>query len=105
FDLQGVRTEILADTFPYTRSELCVYLQLTGHEGAASGWVKILDAQTDQELHGQSLPPIRFRGPLSVVQFAVRMRDCSFPVAGVYYVQLFFEEKLCCERFLQLREG
>ena len=33
FHLHGVRSRIEADAFPYTHSQLCVYLQLTGHRG------------------------------------------------------------------------
>ena len=37
---------------------------------------------------------------------AIRLRNCEFPAPGVYYVQIYCEEKLIAERplFLQKEE-
>ncbi len=107
FNLRGVRTRLVADAFPYTHPRLYVYLQLTGHLGSASGAVVVVHARTDQELARQVLPPIQFRGPLVLLPVYLRIRNCTFPEAGIYFIQTLFDDKLLGERFFELieREG
>jgi hypothetical protein len=100
--LVNVRTQIFADAFPYTHPRLCVYLQVTGHEGTAAGTVTLIQARTDQALLRYHLPTTSFKGPLALIPLSVRMRRCVFPEAGIYYIQVHFEEKLLGERFLEL---
>jgi uncharacterized protein DUF6941 len=105
YNLLGVRTEIQAQAFPYIHPRLCVYLQVTGHEGTVSGVVVAVNARTDEELFHGPLPPITLQGPLFVVSTHVRVRDCEFPEPGLYYFQVYFEQKLLGERPLRLTEG
>jgi hypothetical protein len=103
-NLVGVRTRILAEEFPYTHPLLCVYLQVTGHPGTASGDVTLEHARTGLALAKQSLPNVPFEGPLVILPLSVRFRRCTFPEAGIYFIQVHFEGKLLGERSLELLE-
>ena len=72
FDLRGVRTYIAAPAFPYAHPQLCVYLQLTGHEGTASGEIRIVLAETDDTVYRQEVGPVPFVGPLVLVPLRQR---------------------------------
>ena len=102
FDLRGVRTSIAAPAFPYRHLQLCVYLQLTGHEGAASGEILIARADTDATVHYQPTGTVQFQGPLALIPLGVWLTDCDFPEAGLYYVQAYFDQKIIAERPLWL---
>src|SRR5437867_1353639 len=101
FNLLGVRTRIYADSFPYTHLRLYVYLQLTGHVGSADGSITVLHPRTDQELFNSPLPTIQFRGPLVLLPLYARIRNCTFPEPGIYFVQVVFDGKLLGERLLE----
>ena len=102
YDLRGVRTFLRADRFPYVHPQLYLYLQVSGHEGTASGRVVVSHAATDEAVFFQSLDEIHFSGPLALVPANARMVDCAFPEAGLYYVQVFFGSKIVGERPLRL---
>ena len=102
FDLRGVRTHIVAPSFPYTHPQLCVYLQMTGHEGVASGRAAVTFNEAEEALAKTEDYPISFQGPLAFMHVAWNIYDCVFPEPGVYYVQVFFDDKLIHERALFL---
>jgi hypothetical protein len=104
FNLLGVRTEIQAASFPHVHPQLCAYLQVTGHAGTVSGVVTAVNARTDEELFRAPTPQILLRDPLTVVPVFVRIQDCEFPEAGIYYIQVYLDQKLVCERLLCLTE-
>ena len=82
FDLRGVRTYLVAPSFPYTHAQLCVYLQVTGHEGMASGRVVAIRAETDDEVDSNAEEEVLLQGPLTFIQLPWRVVDCTFPTAG-----------------------
>ena len=100
-----MRTHIVAPAFPYTHPQLCVYLQMTGHEGTASGRAVILDPETDLNVDETDEDPLQFHGPLDFIEVPWRLSDCTFPEPGVYYVQVFFDGKLINERPLLLQQN
>jgi uncharacterized protein DUF6941 len=102
FDLRGVRTHIAAPAFPYTHAQLCLYLQMTGHEGTATGRVVILDPETNRNVDETADDSIQFHGPLEFIHVPWKLNDCTFPEPGVYYVQVHFDGKLISERPLFL---
>jgi len=104
YDLFGVRTHIQASTFPYQHPQLCVYVQATGYEGLARCHVAIEQASTDKEVFTSADMEFAFTGPLEFLHGYFRVDDCDFPEAGVYYIQVFFDNKLCGERALILLE-
>jgi hypothetical protein len=98
FDLDGVRTHVTAVSFPYVHAVLCIYLQVTGHTGMASGYVVIVKEATDEEIAHVPIEEFQLLGPLELVSVWLRIRDCEFPEPGVYWFQVFLSDKLVMER-------
>jgi hypothetical protein len=98
YDLHHVRTGIRAGSFPYTHSQLCVYLQLSGHEGTATGRVVAVRDATDEEIAFAPIDQVQLWGPLTVVPYWLRMQDCVFPAPGLYWFQVLLNQKLVAER-------
>jgi hypothetical protein len=105
FDLRGVRTQIVAEAFPHTHPHLCVFLQVSGHEGTAAFRVVLLDPGTDEELVALGEQEVELFGPLSPVPVLFTLEDCTFLVAGVYWVQVWAGTNLRGERPLVLMRG
>jgi hypothetical protein len=99
YDLVGVRTELLAPSFPHVQDLLCVYAQATGHEGTASCQLNIIRAEDDALVHASSEREVEFTGPLVVIPLSWRINYCRFEEPGLYYVQLYFGSRLANERF------
>ena len=98
FDLGKVRTQLRVPSFPYVHPQLCAYLQVTGHEGIASGHMVVVNEATDEEILYRPIEEFRLSGPLEVIPIWLRMRDCEFPEPGVYWFQVFLNDKLVMER-------
>ena len=98
YDLHGVRTYVSAGAFPYTHPQLSVYLQVTGHQGTASGYVIVLREAPEEEIAHLPIDEFQLLGPLSVIHLQVEITDCAFPAPGVYWFQVFLSEKLVAER-------
>jgi hypothetical protein len=104
-NLLGVRTQIVADGFPYAHEDINVYLQMTGHAGRSECRIAIADADSDEEIATTEAQEITLNGPLVVVPFRFTLEDCVFPAPGLYYVQAYCDRKLLCERILLLTLG
>ena len=103
FNLVGVRTTI-ESPFPAVVSQLCLFVQITGHEGEASFHVEVEFIASSEVIY-ESLPEtIGFEGPAKVVPVVFPLSNCVFPVDGVYYVQLYHDQKMIGERPLSLRQ-
>jgi hypothetical protein len=98
YDLRGVRTYVCARAFPYTHPELWVYLQVTGHQGSASGRVVAVREGTEEEVAHTPIDEFQLLGPLTVLHLRVGITDCEFPAPGVYWFQVVLNEKLVAER-------
>lgn len=98
FTLSGVRTQIRAPSFPYVHPQLCIYLQITGHEGIATGHIVVVNEATDEEIVQVPIAAFQLSGPLEIIPIWLRIRDCEFPEPGVYWFQMFLNEKLVRER-------
>src|SRR5205807_1383670 len=88
--------------FPYVHPELNVHLQMTGHEGSQSGTLLLVRSGTERVLQRKSIPLIGFHGPLEMIAFNLRLKNCEFPEAGLYYFQINFGGKLRGERFFEV---
>lgn len=97
-DLRGVRTGVQADSFPYCPPALCVYIQVSGHEGTASGEVVVVREADDHEIVSVPINDLELRGPLTMVQVGLRTTNCKFPAAGIYWFQVVLNQKLVAER-------
>jgi hypothetical protein len=98
FDLRGVRTQVSASSFPYVHPQLCIYLQITGHAGIASGRIVVVHEASDEESFQVPIEEFQLSGPLDVIPMWVRISDCEFPEPGVYWFEVFLNEKLVSER-------
>jgi len=98
FDLRGVRTRVRAQSIPYVHPQLCIYLQVTGHQARASGRLVVVNEATDEEILHAPIEDFQLSGPLEIVPLWLRLRDCEFPEPGVYWFQVFLNEKLVMER-------
>ncbi len=91
FDLKGVRSEVRAAAFPHTHPQLCVYVQVTGHEGTASLHIEIEQAATDSAILSTPIQEVELRDPVTIEHVGFWIPACEFPAAGLYYVQVYFE--------------
>jgi hypothetical protein len=98
FNLNGVRTQVGASAFPYIHPQLCVYLQVTGHEGVASGHLALVQEATDTEILQVPISAFQLSGPLQLMSEWLQLRDCEFPEPGVYFFQVVLNGKLVMER-------
>ena len=104
FHLHGVRNVLEVPSFPALRPRLGVLAHLSGHSGRALIRMLINRLETDDIIYEAAPKDIAFIAPTSVMTVVFRARNCVFPAPGVYYVQLFHENKLIGERPLDVRE-
>jgi hypothetical protein len=72
--------------------------------GSSPCRLALVQAGAEGELLSTPERQVQFYGPLHVVAVVWRIRSCSFPLPGLYYAQVYFEEKLANERLLVLSE-
>jgi hypothetical protein len=100
--LSGVRTQIQAPSFPYVHPLLCIYLQVTGHQGTASGHLLVVNEATQEEVFYRPIEEFQLFGPLEIIPIWMRVWDCEFPEPGVYWFQVYLNGKLIQERRFRL---
>lgn len=88
--------------FPYSCPQLCVYAQATGHEGTAWCRVVVIRSTNDEVVIETAEEEVPFTGPMDFIEIRYWITDCTFPLPGVYYIQVFFDGKLRAERALEL---
>ncbi len=104
--LHGVRNVLTVPSFPALRPRLGVVAHMSGHRGHAFVRVVVNRLETDDLIYQSAPKDVEFLGPTVVATVVFRLRNCVFPAAGVYYVQLYHENKLIGERPLHvLDEG
>jgi hypothetical protein len=103
YHLNGVRTAMEVPSFPALRPRLGVFAQMSGHAGHAKLQIVINRIETDENIYQSAPKEFSFSGPTSLVMVVFRFRNCVFPAPGVYYVQMFHEDKLIGERALDVR--
>jgi hypothetical protein len=102
FNLLGVRTGFPANGFPYTHPQLCVYVQATGYPGTAALRIAVVHGDSDEEEFVYPDQEIPFDGPLRVLPLYWYLEDCTFPEAGIYYVQVYCGDRILFERQFHL---
>ena len=106
-DLLGLLVGIRAGptkSYPLPLPELSVFVQLTGRHGEGTVHISLREADTDTLIYsgpGQKLPA--FADPLTVRMVTLRIRDCSLPHAGLYWVQLCYNDEVIAEEPLTAR--
>jgi hypothetical protein len=90
--------------YPLVYRELCVFLALTEGRGQGEGHIACVREDTGQKIFETRKRQIPFPSdPLEVVGVPFRIRDCSFPEAGRYSVQFWYDGVMLEERPLRLR--
>jgi hypothetical protein len=102
FNLLGVRHTIQATAFPYEHPQLCVYLELTGHQRQMPGFLIAADGRNDASVFRSRTHSIRLTGPLTPIPVLFRMQRCRFPAPGLYWIQFYGDEQLLVEHRLYL---
>src|SRR5262245_56536576 len=77
YDLHGVRAHVSARVFPYTHPQFSVYLQVSGHQGTASGRVVVVQETTEEEVAHVPIDEFQLLGPLTVIHLQVEITDCE----------------------------
>ncbi len=105
--LVGVITTLRSTStppFPTQMPELCVYAVVT--ECRAPGAVRIDIEEADTSQIVSRSPSLRApfpNDPLRVHGLRFRLRNCSFPDAGLYWVKLLFENHVIAQQPILLR--
>jgi hypothetical protein len=93
-----------APPFPLFYQEMCVFLALTDGHGAGEGKIVCVHETNGQKVFETLSRPIAFGpDPLEILGVPFRIRDISFPQAGLFSVQFWYEGELVEERPLRLR--
>ena len=98
FNLNGVRTQVRARSFPYFHPQLCAFFQVTGHDETASGHLALVREADDTEILQISIEEFQLSGPLQIILKWIEILDCEFPEPGVYWFQVVLNGKLVTER-------
>jgi hypothetical protein len=104
FSLAGARAYIEASSFPAFYPRLVVFAHMSGHQGEVLCHAAINRIETDEMIYETPSRRIAFEHPSFVVPVVFHVRNCVFPVPGVYCAQIFHEGKLIAERTLLLHE-
>jgi hypothetical protein len=90
--------------YPLFYGEICVFLALTEGRGKGEGKIVCVFEETGQKVFETRARPISFGpDPLEVVRVPFRIRDCSFPQAGLYSVHFWYDGEIVEERSVRLR--
>ena len=90
--------------YPLLYPEICIFLALTEGRGQGQGKMVCVFEESGQRVFETRPQPIAFPSdPLEVMALAFRIRDCSFPRAGLYSFQFWYEGDLVEERPLKMR--
>ena len=98
--LIGVFNSLTAGAFPCTVGAFCVFAQLTNGRGSIKTTIRCVCTETGESLQSQDHAAV-FSNPNAVVELVFVFRQPSFPVSGLYAIELYCEDELVSEtRFL-----
>ena len=90
--------------YPLFYREMCVFLALTEGRGQGEGKIGSVIEETGQKIFETRGRPISFGpDPLEVVGVPFRIQNISFPRAGLYSVQFWYEGNLFEQRPMRMR--
>jgi hypothetical protein len=100
----GLLTTIRSGTFPVVEPDFSALLVLTGCQGSGELAVQVVQAQTGVAIFRTRRRLSRFVGdPADVVGARFRLRNCTFPVAGLYWVEAVYDGSVIARQQLFLR--
>lgn len=90
--------------FPVTHPELCVFLELAECRGPGTCRVDIVQADTEAVVFQTRERVVAFpTDPLEVSGLSFRLRGCTFPEAGLYWVRFWYNDVMLARQSLLLR--
>jgi hypothetical protein len=85
--------------YPLLYRELCVFVQLTSCRGQGEVRVEIRQADMDSVIFATQPRTVSFpNDPVAVHGMRFRIRGCTFPAAGLYWVQFWYDNRLLDQR-------
>jgi hypothetical protein len=94
-------TNRTVERFPAVMSSFVVFAGLTNGSGETPFEIVIQRLDTLDEIYRRSFS-IYFGNPLQEIRCMVRIRNCSFPVAGQYQVILFADNEPVAQRKIRI---
>jgi hypothetical protein len=105
-DVQGLMTHIrsaASPPFPMVRPHFCVLVILTDCRGESELSLRIVQAETGKVVFRNRPRRVRFAGASrEAVGITFRLRDCSFPAAGLYWVEFLESDEVKAKQALTL---
>jgi hypothetical protein len=90
--------------YPWNAPEFCVFAQATACRVEGRIWVDIIEADTSAVVHCMPTRVLPAKpDPLAIVGVRWRIRDCTFPKPGLYWVRLWYNNHCLAEHSLVLR--
>lgn len=106
-DVLGLITAIRSTanpSFPIVRPLLCALVILTGGQGNGELVLRIFHDQSGRLVFRSSPRKVRFVGPTEAMLGVVfRIRDCSFPMAGLYWMEVVFAGSVIARQKIWLK--
>lgn len=105
--LMNVFTAITPRThpqYPLLFPQICVFLQITDHQGAHQGQIRVRNLSTDRLVFGSSMHQIELESRLQLKLILFRIRNCPFPESGIYSVEFYWDGIWITDWRLQLKE-
>jgi hypothetical protein len=103
----GLLTAIRASAappFPLIRPVFCVLLLVTGGQGNRELELRVAQDRTGNEVFRTRRRRVRFLGdPAAILPMKFEIRNCSFPAAGLYWVQVWSDGSMLARQKLFLR--
>jgi hypothetical protein len=101
--LTSIRSTVIPP-FPVRERLFSVLLLMTGCQGSGELAVQIVQAQTGTVIFRTRRRPVRFVGdPSDVLGAQFRICNCSFPAAGLYWVEVVYQGSLLARQKLVLK--
>ncbi len=89
--------------FPLIFPEVCVFLQLTECRGSAAIRVELVHADSGQTQFRTPTRTVSFgNDPLALLGLTFRLKNLLFPVAGLYWVQFCYNDRVLAQQPLLL---
>ena len=103
FHVLGARSAITASSFPMVRP-FCVFLHLSGHAGSIECLIRVESSEPGNLVGDTDRRWITFVDPSLTVAEYIRVTNSVFDAPGVYFVQVYNDERLIGERRLYVLE-
>ena len=90
--------------YPLLNEEFAAFVMLTNARGNGVIGLRMIQADSQEEVYRVPQRAVNFGDdPLQVFGLPVRFRNCLFPDAGVYWVQLLFDGEVIAQQDLLMR--